>query len=117
MNKILMSTAAYPWTTDSTSFVNNNLTDFSMPASEMYNRNSEGNYLLSKPITDITQHVDGTVSFAFHTSNNPDGIVNIETTYTQDTVYDLCGKRMANASQLLPGIYIVNGKKRIISRR
>ena len=32
-------------------------------------------------------------------------------------VYDLCGKRMANASQLLPGIYIVNGKKRIISRR
>jgi hypothetical protein len=118
MNSCIMSSAAYPWTTDSTSFVNNSLTDTSIPASVMYNNNAQGSNLLSKPITDICQNADGMISFTFHASNSSSGIVNLETSKNdQNVIYDLQGNRMSNASQLRPGIYIVNGKKVVVARK
>ena len=84
----------------------------------MYNNNAQGSNLLSKPITDICQNADGTISFTFHASNSSSGIVNLETSKNdQNVIYDLQGNRMSNASQLRPGIYIVNGKKVVVARK
>lgn len=82
MNSRYLSTAPYPWQTDTTDFVNNSLTATSVPATVMYNKNAAGKTILSKSITDIIQHDDGTVSFIFHPTNiirgdaNDDGSVN-----------------------------------------
>ena len=65
MNSKIMSTAAYPWTTDSTDFVNNQLTDVSVPAAKMFNNNAENSKLLSKTLTNIKVSDDGLVSFDF----------------------------------------------------
>ena len=114
MNSCIMSSATYPWATDSTTFVNDALTDTSVPSSRTYYVNAEGVRLLSKPITNITQNDDGTVSFTFHASNDPSAIVNRESSQSDHMIFDLYGNRIYNTSILHPGIYIVNGKKRII---
>lgn len=44
---------------------NNSLTNYSQPYAMLYHRNSDGSYLMNKPITDITLNADGTVSFNF----------------------------------------------------
>lgn len=44
---------------------NNELTNTSRPAAELYNRNSDGTYYMNKPITNITRNTDGTISFSF----------------------------------------------------
>lgn len=51
--------SAYPYLS------NASLTDYSIPAAELWNANSDGTYLMHYAITSITQHLDGTVSFAF----------------------------------------------------
>lgn len=76
MNSFYLSTAPYPWQTDSTDFVNNSLTATSVPATVMYNKNAFGKTILSKSITDIVQNADGTVSFTFHPTNIVIGDVN-----------------------------------------
>jgi M6 family metalloprotease-like protein len=84
MNSYLLSTSPYPWATDSTTFVNTELTDTSIPAAEMYTTNAEGSKLLGKPITNIRMSEDGLVSFDFMGGAAPaikgdlngDGIVN-----------------------------------------
>jgi len=58
-----LSTTPYPWKTDSTTFVNDALTDTSTPASVMYNKNAAGSELLSKAITNITMSAEGLISF------------------------------------------------------
>ena len=65
LNSMLLSTSSYPWATDSTTFVNNELTDTSVPATIMHNNNSAGVKLLGKPITNIQMSEDGLVSFDF----------------------------------------------------
>jgi hypothetical protein len=115
LNSILLSSAAYPYATDSTTFVNDCLTDTSLPSSTMYMNNAEGSRKLSKPITNITQNDDGTVSFEFHASN-PDGITDITLqNLHNDVIYDLQGRRMPHSSLSLlpPGLYIINGRKYI----
>lgn len=64
MNSNILSTSPYPWSTDSTEFVNDMLTDRSVPASVMNYPNADGSNLLSLMIKEIKQHDDGTVSFA-----------------------------------------------------
>lgn len=49
----------YPYKT------NNQLTNYSVPASILYHKNPDGELYMSKPITDITKNADGTVSFKF----------------------------------------------------
>ena len=58
-----LSTAAYPWSTDSTSFVNDCLTADSSPAPIMRTINENGNYMLNKHIKNIQMAEDGTISF------------------------------------------------------
>ncbi len=65
MNSYYLSTSPYPWTTDSTEFVNDSLTNYSVPAAKMNYPNYDGNIMLSKPVTNIVQNDDGTVSFDF----------------------------------------------------
>ena len=116
LHTCLLSSAPYPWTTDSTDFVNNKLTNTSTPAAIMYNQNAMGSNLLSKPITDITEHEDGTISFVFH-ATTPDGMITINREpLTNNRIYTLTGREVQEeAINSLPkGFYIINGKKAII---
>ena len=82
----------------------------------MYNRNAEGSTLLSKPITDITEHEDGTISFVFHAST-PDGLITPSSiNHHPSSIYTLTGRKIQpNAINSLPkGIYIIDGKKTIV---
>ncbi len=115
LHNCLLSSASYPWSTDSTDFVNDCLTDTSLPSSTMYTNNAEGSRKLSKPITNITQNDDGTVSFEFHASN-PDAIIDVTyQNHHNDIIYDLQGRRIPHTtpSLLPPGFYIINGRKYI----
>ena len=110
---LALSSAAYPYATDSTTFVNDCLTDISLPSSTMYTNNAEGSRKLSKPVTNITQNDDGTVSFEFHASN-PDAISDVtHQKKHNDVIYDLQGRRMPHSSPSLQpsGLYIINGRK------
>ncbi len=116
MNSYILSSAAYPWTTDSTDFVNCELTNTSVPPTIMYNKNANESYLLSKPITDITRHTDGTISFVFHASTS-DGMLTINREpLTVNHIYTLTGRRIQpNAmNRLRKGVYIIDGKKTIV---
>lgn len=100
-----LSTSPYPWTTDSTTFVNNELTDNSVPAAVMNYPNAAGNILLSKPITNIQMTDDGLVSFDFM-GGDPDAIVT--QSFSPDrhhTYYDLQGRQVSGVPR--KGIYIV----------
>lgn len=44
---------------------NNSLTDYSQPAARLYNKNSNGSYLMGKPIEDISETQDGLISLTF----------------------------------------------------
>ncbi len=65
MNSNYLSTSPYPWWTDSTTFINDALTDNSVPPAKMFYPNSEGTTQLSKSITNIVQNEDGTITFDF----------------------------------------------------
>ena len=66
MNSYILSTSSYPWVTDSTLFVNDLLTDRSVPSAKMNNLNSRGSTMLSKSITNIVKSgEDGSISFDF----------------------------------------------------
>lgn len=51
--------SAYPYLS------NASLSDYSTPAAELWNANSDGSYLMHCAVTSITQHLDGTMSFAY----------------------------------------------------
>lgn len=111
LNSMILSSAAYPWQTDSTSFVNNALSNISVPTTEMYTANEKGDTILSKSISDITQHDDGTVSFVFHGSI-PDGVSAPRTTTAETSpIYTLQGSRIAVPRR--GSLYIRNGRKYI----
>ena len=65
MNSNLLSLSPYPYGSLESGVFVNELTDTSVPAAKMFNTNSAGSLFLSKPITDIVQNDDGTVSFKF----------------------------------------------------
>ena len=65
MNNYYLSTSAYPLMGEGDTYVNNELTDTSVPAAQMhYPGDNEKDYL-SKPITNIRMADDGTISFDF----------------------------------------------------
>lgn len=116
----------YPYTgknSDNTTYVNNSLTDSSTPAATLWNSHdtSLGTTFMGKPITEITQNEDGTVSFlvmggddnnVVHNSTT-DGIKNVNVSRpTDNTTYTLDGRRVdADYGTLPKGIYIIGGKK------
>ena len=106
-----LSTSPYPWSTDSTTFVNNELTDNSIPATMMFNENSDGSKLLSKSITNIQMTDDGLISFDFM-GGNPAGIPtpHNQSSHENAEVYNMMGQRMTTPYK---GLFIKNGKKYI----
>ncbi len=65
MNSWYLSSSPYPYVVDSLGVQNDSLTNNSVPSTKMYNNNSDGEELLSKPITNIRMSADGLVSFDF----------------------------------------------------
>ncbi|MBQ9357004.1 MAG: M6 family metalloprotease domain-containing protein [Prevotella sp.] len=94
MNNLHLSGAPYPLLSGG-EIMNNELTDSSVPASVVYNQNADGNLFMSKPITNIVNNEDGTVSFLFMGGDSiPSGIAGIGATAQHGTVaYDLTGRR------------------------
>lgn len=103
-----LSSSPYPWTTDSTTFVNDQLTDTSVPASKMYNTNEEGSKYLSKAISNIRMSEDGLISFDFM-GGDP---MPVTMPAWHDTmikaVYDLSGCCLGySLDGQRPGLYVV----------
>lgn len=93
----ILSTAPYPWLQDETG----------VDQVTLFDDNS---------ITDITQQEDGSMSFIFHTSGS--GIFHLKAEPQTTGVYTLSGTKVeryqAGFSPLLRGVFIVNGKKKIV---
>ena len=112
MNSAILSTSPYPWSTDSTTYVNNELTDTSVPAATMYYPNEEGSTKLDKPITNISMTDDGLISFDFMGGAPiPDGIAPLHSSSSLPQYYNLQGQKVAVPGK---GIFIVDRKKVII---
>ena len=107
INSWILSTTPYPWATDSSAFVNDELTDVSTPAAQMFYPNLEGEMAFGKPITGITMSEDGLISFDFmggdHTA--------IEAIRQQQSgsaqFFDLTGRRLSSAPS--SRVYIIRG--------
>lgn len=100
-HSLLLSGTAYPFVNDSTE--NRDFTDFSEPAATTFS----GTELLSKPITDIEEDADGSISFHFM-GGDTNGIDGIEQLSQQDDrCYDLHGRRVPASYR---GLVIKNGK-------
>lgn len=115
MNSNLLSGAPYPLSND-TEVLNDSLTDMSVPASIVYNANANGTLFMSKSVTDIVQHDDGTVSFKFMGGDTiPSGISNPAPTpspKSEESMFDLQGRRIyGNPAR---GLVIKNGRKLIV---
>ena len=97
MNSRYLSSSPYPWTTDSTSFVNNELTVTSVPAPKMNYPDGAGDYLLDKPITNIQMSEDGLISFDFM-GGDKTGIKYVEpqSSNLQSQTYDILGRRLSS---------------------
>ncbi len=105
----------------------NSLTDTSSPAATLNHANINGTKLMGKPITNIKQNSDGTISFEFkrnvELSDKPDpwadvltAIKDIEanavTEKSPSRIYTIDGRFAGTDTKLLKkGLYIVNGKK------
>jgi len=109
----LMSTAPYPCLLDTVGTMNRTLTDTSVPAARMYTADADGNTMLSKSITKITQNDDGTVSFRFRASP-ASSIHSLQSDSSSSGIYTLSGRRLpphTDIHHLQKGIYIVKGRK------
>ena len=101
-----------------TQVVNNSLTNQSLPASTVYNVNTDGSNFMNKPVTNIVQNEDGTISFDFMGGSNDNIISGIEhITVKKDTegngkIYSIDGRYLGtDKTKLSKGLYIINGKK------
>ena len=115
MGNIRLSTSPYPWTTDSTTFVNNELTDTSLPAAKMNYPNSSGSSLLGKPVTNIQMDDEGLISFDFM-GGDPSDVENVpcSTFHVQRSTFDLSGRKV---SPNRPGMYIIRYKDGTIKKK
>ena len=108
MRCCLLSTTAYPWRTDSTTWVNDRLTEESTPALGMYHENAQGDTILGKRITNIQMAEDGSISFTVEV-DKAEGIGSIDADKTavrkelrngvlyivrEDKVYSITGTRV-----------------------
>lgn len=94
---------------------NNSLTNTSIPAATINNKNTDGSFYMNKEVKDITRNPDGTMSFKFF-GNNASGIDGISagTRHADNRIYSIDGRYIGNDKKTLnKGIYIINGKKYI----
>lgn len=87
MNNRHLSTSPYPYVTEEV--VNDELTDTSVPAAVMHY--PEGT-LMGKPITNIVQNEDGTVSFDFMGGTSAIATIKGGESLNDNKVYDLTGQ-------------------------
>jgi hypothetical protein len=114
LNSRYLSTSVYPWSTDSTTLVNDALTETSVPAPVMFYPNEAGDSLLNKPITNITMSDDGLVSFVFLGNPVPDAIQTVtSSTSSQPAVFDLRGRRVGRQGK---GIYLTRNQNGIYKK-
>ena len=100
--------------------VNDSLTNTSAPAAKLNNPNTDGQLLMSKPITRMAVDGDGLASFAFMAGVDT-SIGDIDDPRSDsDAVYDLQGRRVESPfsnhpfSMLKKGVYIYHGKKHVV---
>ena len=96
----------YPGTTN-----NKSLTDTSIPSARLFNANKNGRKFMGKPITDITESIDGTISFTF---SNPKGTTSINTASAEakTKIYTINGMFLGTDIKKLPqGVYKVQKEK------
>jgi immune inhibitor A len=107
------------------------LTDKSIPAAKLYNNNIAGTKYMDKPITDIVQNSDGTISLKFMGGNISASIVENVESYDSLVgksvdIYDLNGRVVLRTNDFrgidpIPsGVYIlrvINGKTFKISKK
>lgn len=105
-NGLQMSGDPFPGVTGATEF-----TDESTPSQTLFNANTDGSYLLHKPITGIKE-TDGLISFRFCSGST--GVEPQRTASSAHGVYSLQGIRFDGQVDCLPeGMYIIDGKKTI----
>lgn len=111
---------AYPYiVTDyegNATVANDCLTDTSAPAATLNNPNADGEYLMSKPITQMAVDADGLASFVFlddvatTVSGLPEGRNNSQLSALKSHWYTLDGRRLSG-KPATKGLYIYNGNK------
>ena len=109
LRNYILSTSPYPFTDPATQVLNDILNDASSPASVVFKENAEGNFYMSKPISNIRMASDGTISFDFmkgETAINSVPSVDDEA----GCWYDLQGRHLP-AKPTTKGLYIHNRKK------
>lgn len=103
MRNKYLSTSAYPYVEGS--LTANSLTDSSDPAATLFNPNEDGGNFMSKPITNIQEADDGTISFDFKVTPtafaSPFAVDGAEPI----AYYDLNGRRLPSVP-FQSGIYI-----------
>jgi hypothetical protein len=121
MNNWHLSQSPYPWTDESSSAVNDQLTDTSVPAATMHYPNGEGSLVFGKPITNITMSEDGLISFDFMGGKEEvtavEGILEQQAAAGRQQSYDLAGRKLQGRSRA--SLYVVretNGKVRKVVR-
>ena len=97
MNNYYLSESAYPLFDADSIVINAELTDTSVPAATMNYPNEEGSTQLSKPITNIRMHDDGTISFDFMGG-------------TSTAISETCNEQHA------AGLYDLNGHKAVAGK-
>lgn len=111
----------YPYINSKGVVANDELTDSSSPAANLYNINADGTKFMGKPITEIKRNGDGTMSFLFmdgsddNIADNTTAIANVKAdfaTTTDNRVYSIDGRYLGNdINKLGKGLYITGGKK------
>jgi len=90
---------------------NNSLTDSSLPSAKLFNANKNGKKYMGKPITDITENIDGTITFNFSNTKIPTGITQSQTSTTRK-IYSITGQYMGTDLKKLPqGVYKVKTER------
>ena len=90
---------------------NNSLTDSTIPSAKLFNKNKNGKLFMGKSITEITESVDGFISFKFTNPKAPTGI-NTVSAKPKTKIYSITGQYMGTDLKKLPqGVYKVKGVK------
>lgn len=90
--------AAYPYIDNEKGICNDSLTNTSIPAATVYNKNIQGTMLMSKPITGITEDAaTGTVGFLFMGGESTRvGKLTANAPSDSNKCFDLSGRRATN---------------------
>lgn len=104
----------YPGTKKNTA-----LTDTSLPAATLFNRNTDNRKFLGKPIEDITETFgddkdNGSISFKFNGGGKLVGINTTSNVSATTSLYDLYGRHIQQPAA--SGLYIQDGRTQFIAK-